>query len=93
MITEQDINELEERVTRMFPYIDVTAVNVIRREVAHLRKLIANPVVAAPVVPVVETVVVEEKVAVTKQPRRKQESPTDKSVASATQDSAITDGN
>jgi len=43
VITSGDIDALEERVTRMFPYIDVTAVNVIRREIQFLRKLIEKP--------------------------------------------------
>lgn len=43
MITPLDIDALEERVTRMFPYIDVTAVNVIRREIQYLRGLVEKP--------------------------------------------------
>lgn len=43
MITPLDIDALEERVTRMFPYIDVTAVNVIRREIQYLRELVNKP--------------------------------------------------
>lgn len=43
MVTKDDIDALEERVTRMFPYIDVTAVNVIRHEIRFLRERIAVP--------------------------------------------------
>jgi hypothetical protein len=43
MITKEDVDAMEDRVTRMFPYIDVTAVNVLRYEIQNLRKLLGKP--------------------------------------------------
>lgn len=72
MITKQDINELEERVTRMFPFIGVEAVNIISAEIKNLRALLDKEIIVS-----VETTVMEEKLVITKSKKNKAES-TDK---------------
>lgn len=63
MITKDHIDAMEERCRRMFPFIDVTAVNMIMAEIQGLRSILTPSEVKA-VEPKPEEVKIEEKITV-----------------------------
>lgn len=60
MITEQDIDAIEERFARHFHIMDTMTVNLIRGELASLKAMINKPVEEVKT----ETVQIEEKLVV-----------------------------